>query len=695
MVKKLNIKRYSHTQYRNTYFINLSNMTTPTASVFSRKELMEYVDKTNKNIEAEFNPTITYTHTPARNVLCIVCGFDGFAFQIYVNLLEKRITDYRIKINSTILNIFKVIFNDGNFSQAEATVKEDYFDGIFQELIEWRTTYERIMRETEIKKYIKADDLVSLKSAPSTKIISTIPTTASTLVKHTGLSPYEIKSHGDSDAPFTLDSVVSTLDGFIKFIMIIRAYQFNTFIRSVRENKINYNQLSLLYKIKSKYLFPHQGIYEVGVLISKALSPFGIWTFVYQYTKYDAPNKKFITVTRSYLYSNYLQILDIDTVPIKPYSDTLYEEYHRRGLLYIETVPHIRHVHCNGMFYDTVTFNSSYLNGRVIVDEGYINNTPPVINPWEKVINSWGDEDNDPSANKVDISGVGYNLADHEIDICTPFVLCYSLDLEKWGEIMVTDLVPIKYRDDAFEMLCLDTPIKISSEETMRKKDLIHKMVTNFKSVDRSDFIDGKTGGLIIALYGPPGVGKTFTAEATAETLHQPLCKISAGSLGTTPETVEKSLREFFANVKRWNGIALIDEVDIFLEKRSSNTDITKNAIVGVFLKTIEYCDTIVFMTSNRIECIDPAMKSRMDLELEYDELSIEDKVKIYINKMKRTESVEPYENIHKFMVNHHHLNGRNLKSVIKTAQYIAYPRQPTIDHISAIAELTQKVKID
>lgn len=660
----------------------------PTSIVFSQEELTGYVNSVSKHIITEFHPAMTYTHTPARQSLCITCKFDGFDYFIYVNTSTKQI-DYRVTMYSSLTNIFKVIFNDGNFNQATTTQVVSYFDGNFQELLEWRDTYERITREAEIKKYIKPDGVVAPRA--TTKMI----TTTSPLVKSGDLSPYEIKPLGQSDVPFSVDSVTPTMEGFIKFILIIRAYQFNTFIRSIRENKINYDQLSLLYKIKSKYLFPHQGNYEVGVLIQKILQ-YGIWSFVYQYTDYNPAQKKFYTNTRTYEYANYLQILDIDTVPIKPYTKDLFEEHYQRGQLFIKTAPHIQHMHCNGVFYEQ--FGSRHLNGRVIIDEGYASKTP-IDEPTYEDDDDQGEDDGwggagdssvaKPSDTQLEII---CDLADHEIDTCTPFVSCYSLDFEKWGEVLVTNLAPIRYRDDAFEMLCLDTPIKISSKETLRKKDLIHRMVTNYKNVDRSDFIDGKTGGLIISLYGPPGVGKTLTAEATAETLHQPLCKISAGSLGTTPQSVEEALKKFFSDVKRWNGIALIDEVDIFLERRSSvKTDITKNAIVGVFLKIIEYCDAIVFMTSNRIECIDPAMESRIDLKLEYGELSIEDKVKIYINKMKRTGEIESHDEIHRFMEKYRHLNGRNLKSVIKTAQFVAYPLRPTIDHISAVAELTAK----
>jgi ATP-dependent Lon protease len=37
------------------------------------------------------------------------------------------------------------------------------------------------------------------------------------------------------------------------------------------------------------------------------------------------------------------------------------------------------------------------------------------------------------------------------------------------------------------------------------------------------DVMEGKGEGAIFLLHGPPGVGKTLTAEAIAELLHKPL----------------------------------------------------------------------------------------------------------------------------------------------------------------------------
>ena len=42
----------------------------------------------------------------------------------------------------------------------------------------------------------------------------------------------------------------------------------------------------------------------------------------------------------------------------------------------------------------------------------------------------------------------------------------------------------------------------------------------------------GKRGASVVLLHGPPGVGKTLTAEAMAENFHKPLYPVSMGELG-------------------------------------------------------------------------------------------------------------------------------------------------------------------
>ena len=125
-------------------------------------------------------------------------------------------------------------------------------------------------------------------------------------------------------------------------------------------------------------------------------------------------------------------------------------------------------------------------------------------------------------------------------------------------------------------------------------KDMIQRSVKGHliqKALEKSrvsqartsqDFIRGKGAGLFILLHGVPGVGKTATAEAVAQTNGKPLFKITCGDLGLTPEQVENSLRGIFRVASLWDCILLMDEVDTFFSQRSKGDGaMTKNALVS------------------------------------------------------------------------------------------------------------------
>lgn len=99
-----------------------------------------------------------------------------------------------------------------------------------------------------------------------------------------------------------------------------------------------------------------------------------------------------------------------------------------------------------------------------------------------------------------------------------------------------------------------------------------------------------------------------------------PLYVVSAGELGTTVIALERKLSEVLA-LATWKAVLLIDEANIFLEKRSPS-NIERNALVGVFLRLLEYYSGVLFLTTNRLDDFDEAFASRFSLTLRFDDLS-------------------------------------------------------------------------
>jgi SpoVK/Ycf46/Vps4 family AAA+-type ATPase len=124
------------------------------------------------------------------------------------------------------------------------------------------------------------------------------------------------------------------------------------------------------------------------------------------------------------------------------------------------------------------------------------------------------------------------------------------------------------------------------------------------------DFVAGKGKGLVGLLYGEPGLGKTYTAEAIAETARMPLYSVSSGALGSDVETISTRLTHILDLATHWRAVLLVDEADVFLTKRTI-ADLERNAIVSVFLREIEYYPGILILTTNRAESIDAAFRSK------------------------------------------------------------------------------------
>lgn len=142
-------------------------------------------------------------------------------------------------------------------------------------------------------------------------------------------------------------------------------------------------------------------------------------------------------------------------------------------------------------------------------------------------------------------------------------------------------------------------------------KGVIYQLIIAHRTgvSDFDDFVKGKGKGLIGLLFGPPGSGKTLTAEAIAETGKMPLYAVSSGALGHGAEQIHNELSKILRLASHWKAILLLDEADVFLAQRTVS-DIERNSIVSVFLRELEYYQGVLLLTTNQAEIIDEAFQS-------------------------------------------------------------------------------------
>jgi hypothetical protein len=98
------------------------------------------------------------------------------------------------------------------------------------------------------------------------------------------------------------------------------------------------------------------------------------------------------------------------------------------------------------------------------------------------------------------------------------------------------------------------------------------------------------------------------------------ISKISAGELGVQADILEERLTRIFQLAHHWHAVLLLDEAELYLEQRVRQ-DIARNSLVAVFIRNLEYCKGVLFLTSNRLSEFDEAVCSRVHLFMKYNNL--------------------------------------------------------------------------
>ncbi|KAK7954305.1 ATPase family AAA domain-containing protein 3A-like [Apiospora saccharicola] len=234
-------------------------------------------------------------------------------------------------------------------------------------------------------------------------------------------------------------------------------------------------------------------------------------------------------------------------------------------------------------------------------------------------------------------------------------VPAYEFRSREWIWVDITKVEPIdksdKTRKRGWDDLVIDDAHRrlleslVNNHMSPAEQKRLQSRVGEGAPTAQIDLIQGKGRGLIILLHGPPGTGKTSTAEAIAAYTGKPLYAITCGDIGLVADEVEKNLLKHTRLAEKWGCVLLLDEADVFLARRNW-TDVHRNALVSVFLRRLEYYSGILFMTTNIVGLIDEAFKSRIHVVLRYDMIDKGTTGQIWKNLLQRIERDNEESNV-------------------------------------------------
>ncbi|KAK3998174.1 P-loop containing nucleoside triphosphate hydrolase [Cladorrhinum sp. PSN332] len=362
-------------------------------------------------------------------------------------------------------------------------------------------------------------------------------------------------------------------------------------------------------------------------------------------------------------YDGYRPITELDIFPLEfhPEKQRIASELLSRGRRYVSLLK-IHHVFYDGAAWikDQPSGTSGQLvlssvRNRIMVDckRYYQSYLEPKFIPGTAIFTISDDRNAD-----IDIE----NLL-----IFVARVPGYSFVHKRWGLFNLTMIRDIDFSKDAFDSLVLQAD----------KKNLLSSLIAVQQDQEGEgfdDLIEGKGKGLILLLYGPPGVGKTFTAESIADRTKRPLLPVNSGQLIGPSTAVEMRLEETFQLATRWEAIVLLDEADVFLQQRSPK-ELDRNALVSCLLRVVEYFDGIMILTTNRFEAIDSAFKSRIHLCISYPPFSVQDKTTLWKASITRACGGKAPSWLNRRMLNQAaeaRVNGREIRNIVRMAHALA-----------------------
>lgn len=180
----------------------------------------------------------------------------------------------------------------------------------------------------------------------------------------------------------------------------------------------------------------------------------------------------------------------------------------------------------------------------------------------------------------------------------------------------------------------------------------------------------GEGRAVCLNFWGPPGTGKSITAEAIASYLNKTLLIVNYSELeskyvGETP----KNIKRVFKTAKEQDSIIVFDEADSFLGKRLTNVtqsaDYGVNITRSVMLLELENFDGVVVFTTNLLTNYDDAFKRRILANIEFKLPDEEGRKAIWKANISSSMPIKSDVNVDILAKSFENISGADIKDII------------------------------
>ncbi|KAI1659826.1 P-loop containing nucleoside triphosphate hydrolase protein [Daldinia decipiens] len=282
-------------------------------------------------------------------------------------------------------------------------------------------------------------------------------------------------------------------------------------------------------------------------------------------------------------------------------------------------------------------------------------------------------------------------LTDEQRLMIHPWLRCFDLQTKRWCKVLIDDLEEATSNDLAFEKLLLPDNEKEALLNLVKGKLLAGDLGNN-------DSIQNQGRGLTCLMFGPSGVGKTFTAEAIADKLSLPLYSMVGKNPGEACEDLQTYLQQGPKLCRLWDGILLIEEADSLIAAQDGEPVIDDGYeefeiygeydFVPVFLWTLKNYTGILFLTVNEVGDIGSALRPHINHFMPYSSLGIQTRRQIWRNLIEdsgKDNFIRSSEDMDDVLseLSKFDLNGHEINNLVKSVRMIALGSEDSDNKVS------------